>query len=572
MPRKKSFITLTDQFCGAGGSSIGATMAGAEVRLAMNHWKLAIDTHNTNFPHVDHDCTDISAVNPRRYPSTDILITSPECTNHSLAKGKPRRFYEKDLFNNVLIDPSEERSRATMWDVPRFAEYHDYRMIIVENVVDAAKWRMWDAWLSAMHALGYEHEVVYFNSMFAFPTPQSRDRLYTIFWKKGNRKPDLEFRPVAYCSHCEKNIESIQTWKKRAKWGRYRAQYFYRCPGCHQEVTPYYFAAFNAIDWTIEAERIGDRKTPLKPKTLARIQYGLEAYGRQIMVVTGRYTSGLECRVKDAYREALPTQPGDASHAVVMPWMVDTAHHGNGKYISSSAGPGPTQTSYQSLGIVAGFVTKNYGGGAQPQFMSSGLDEPTGALTTANNQSLISLSPGFLIRQNDIEHGSPKRRSIPFDNPLGTVLTQDTHALVGMPSFIAEMHGTLKAGRIDEPLMCITSNGSHHALLSAGSFLSYYYGTKQASGMAEPVHTMTGLDRAALIQALDSLTVEDLYFRMLQPQEIGKVMAFPGKYVVLGTKREKVKQYGNAVTPPAMEMLIERCIETFHSQRSRTAS
>src|SRR3989337_597109 len=60
MPKKQSFIPLTDQFCGAGGSSIGATMAGAEVRLAMNHWKLAIETHNTNFPKVDHDCTDIS--------------------------------------------------------------------------------------------------------------------------------------------------------------------------------------------------------------------------------------------------------------------------------------------------------------------------------------------------------------------------------------------------------------------------------------------------------------------------------------------------------------------------------
>jgi len=34
-------------------------------------------------------------------------------------------------------------------------------------------------------------------------------------------------------------------------------------------------------------------------------------------------------------------------------------------------------------------------------------------------------------------------------------------------------------------------------------------------------------------------------------------------YVVLGTKREKVKQYGNAVTPPVMQMLIERCVATF---------
>jgi DNA (cytosine-5)-methyltransferase 1 len=123
MPRKNSYITITDQFCGAGGSSIGATKAGAELRLAMNHWQLAIDTHNTNFPQADHDCADISASNPRKYPSTDILITSPECTNHSLAKGKPRRFYEKNLWGDVLMDPAEERSRATMWDVPRFADF-----------------------------------------------------------------------------------------------------------------------------------------------------------------------------------------------------------------------------------------------------------------------------------------------------------------------------------------------------------------------------------------------------------------------------------------------------------------
>lgn len=534
MARKKSFITLTDQFCGAGGSSIGATLAGAEVRLAMNHWKLAIETHNTNFPHVDHDCTDISAVDPRRYPSTDILITSPECTNHSLAKGKPRRFYERDLFNNVLIDPGAERSRATMWDVPRFAEYHDYNIIVTENVVDAAKWRMWDAWLSAMHSLGYEHEVVYFNSMFAFPTPQSRDRMYVVFWKKGNRKPDLEFRPQAHCLKCGRDVEAIQTWKKRAKWGRYKAQYFYRCPQCHEQVTPYYYAAFNAIDWSIQAERIGDRKTPLKPKTLARIEYGLEQYGRQVMVVTGRYTSGIECRVRNAANEPMPTQPGDASHAVVLPWMVETAHsQGNGKYVSGADAPAPTQTTAQTLGIVAGFLTRNYGGAARPEAMPSGLDEATGTLTSSGNQSLITMPPAM-------------QKSALID-----------------PGFIAELHGTSKAGALDEPLMCVTSTGSHHALLSARSFLSYYYGTTQASGIGDPIHTVTGLDRAALVQALNGLTVDDLYFRMLHPHEIGKAMAFPKTYVVLGTKREQVKQYGNAVTPPVMQMLIQRCMATF---------
>ena len=195
---KNSYLTVTDQFCGAGGSSQGARElsrsmgGGLEVKLALNHWKLAIETHNTNFPDTLHDCTDISACDPRRYPKTNILITSPECTNHSLAKGKKRKQRE-DLFTS--LDPEEERSRATMWDVPRFAEYHDYELIIVENVVDARYWVMWDAWLKAMHLLGYAHECVYFNSMHAHPTPQSRDRMYIIFWKKGNKAPDLALRP-----------------------------------------------------------------------------------------------------------------------------------------------------------------------------------------------------------------------------------------------------------------------------------------------------------------------------------------------------------------------------------------
>jgi DNA (cytosine-5)-methyltransferase 1 len=240
---KNSYITVTDQFCGAGGSSQGVRNlsrsmgGGLEVKLALNHWQLAIDTHNTNFPDTLHDCTDVSACDPRRYPKTNILITSPECTNHSLAKGKKRK-HRADLFTS--LDPAEERSRATMWDVPRFAEYHDYEIIIVENVVDARYWVMWDAWLKAMHLLGYDHKCVYYNSMHAHPTPQSRDRMYVVFWKQGNRVPDLNLRPLAYCPQCAKQTETYQSWKKsEVQFGKYRQQYVYRCPTCSNIVEPY---------------------------------------------------------------------------------------------------------------------------------------------------------------------------------------------------------------------------------------------------------------------------------------------------------------------------------------------
>lgn len=534
-------------------------------------------------------------------------IVVKNCTNHSLAKGVARRLYERDLFGNVFIDPAAERSRATMWDVPRFAEYHKYDIIITENVVDAANWRLFESWLFTMYNLDYLHEIVYFNSMYAMPTPQSRDRMYIVLWKKGIRKPNLDFCPIAHCLNCGKDVPAIQTWKKKRKWGRYKSQYFYRCSGCNLRVDPYYFAGMNAIDFSISAVRIGDRPIPLKPKTMARVKYGFERYGRTPLIVTGRYTTGIDCRVKDAMTDVIPTQPGDSSHAVALPWMVQTDFtKGNGQYVKNSVDPLATQSTRESLGVVMpwfvetgythsgdnrvdpvsdamntqsthqtiglvapGFLSKQYGGAADPKNMGVGLDAPTGSITTWDHHALI--TPGFMVPQNSNDNHSLPSRSMPLSNPTKTVVSDDNHAFVGMPqpkqalvapSFIANMRGGgSTASAIGDPLLCVTSTGCHHALLSPAAFMSYYYGTYQAGSMADPIRTMTGLDRAALIGALEKLTVEDLTFRMLAPREIGAAMAFPSTYKVLGTNREMTKQYGNAVTPPVMQMIIARCIE-----------
>ncbi len=42
---RNSYLTVTDLFCGAGGSSQGARSAGAEVKIAANHWKQAADDY-----------------------------------------------------------------------------------------------------------------------------------------------------------------------------------------------------------------------------------------------------------------------------------------------------------------------------------------------------------------------------------------------------------------------------------------------------------------------------------------------------------------------------------------------
>ncbi len=583
--RKKSFVTVTDLFCGAGGSSQGAMDAGAEISMAVNHWRLAVETHASNFPDTDHDCADISHSDPRRYPSTDILIASPECTNHSLAKGKRRKNQgQLDLFENRPPDPSEERSRATMFDVPRFAEYHDYNAIIVENVVDIRHWRLWDAWLHAMQLLGYEYEVLYLNSMFFWPTPQSRDRLYVVFWKHGLPKPDLDYRPAAYCPRCGEDIQAVQSWKNPTrKWGRYgrRNQYVYRCPACAEIVNPYYHPAATAIDWSLLGERIGDRKTPLKPRTMERIRYGLEKFGRQSLTVQLDYTHSDTPRAWPVSR-ALPTQTARQVMGVLSPFVLE--YYSRPNAAGSIDEPLSTIVTENRHALVTPFLISYYGGEGW-WTKSFPVGEALRAITTWDHHGLI--VPPFLTSVN---HSSDRARSVdsplptqtsvnapylvsPFlfnyygarpavrstDDPLAAVTSWMNHALIQPPAFITEFYGNGKARSVHEALSTLMAQVNHHGLVQ---MLVSYYGQDTARPVSDPMGTLTTVDRHAMVEA-PGVEPEDCYFRMLTPEEVKRGMAFPDEYIVLGNNRERVRQAGNAVTPPAMRWLMKQAMGVF---------
>lgn len=524
---KNSYLTVTDQFCGAGGSSQGVRNlanelnGGIEVKLALNHWQLAIDTHNTNFPETIHDCTDVSACDPRRYPSTDILITSPECTNHSLANGKKKAKQQMDLFASGKLDPAAERSRATMWDVPRFAEYHKYNIIIVENVVDARKWIMWDAWLQAMHLLGYNHKCCYLNSMHFYPCPQSRDRMYVVFWKKGNPAPDLEYKPLAYCKKCNTNVSAIQSWKRpEAKYGKYKTQYVYCCPSCTMQVEPYYYAAFNCIDWSDPGKRIGDRSKPLSVNTVKRINYGLNKYGKQPLVLHTAY--GKEARgVVRPMDKPMFTQTTFESQAMALPFIVNDQH---------------------STGI--GFRVK-------------GVDENLSTIATRQDMKLV--MPFIIKGEHTMQDGYC--RSV--EETFQTQTVRQSMAMV-MP-YIIEMNKTGECKPASEPTATITAGGINHAILTheaMNSFMTYYYGSgNQTSHPLEAIDTVSSVDKMGLIQNA-STKIEDCYYRMIKAHEVKLAMSFDKDYVILGSGKDQVKQCGNAVTPPVMKWLVQQTVKT----------
>lgn len=517
--KKRSYITVTDQFCGAGGSSIGAVKAGAELRLALNHWRLAVETHNTNFPQAAHDCTDISACDPRRYPTTDILITSPECTNHSLANGKRKPSKQFDMFNPQAIDSAEERSRATMWDVPRFAEYHNYRMIVVENVVDVRGWVMWDAWLMAMHALGYEHQCVYFNSMHAHPTPQSRDRMYVVFWMRGHRRPNLNITPRAHCHKCGCDVDSVQSWKPGRAFGRYRKQYVYCCPKCASVVEPYYYCAFNAIDWTLPAQRIGDRKKPLKDATLRRVRIGLEKFaGAHLLAMK-------DSAAKDwalGLHEPMSTQVASSSqHALITPFLIDVGFsYGKTDRVMNVTEPMRTQTTAQTYGVV---------------------------------------TPPFITSYYGTNEASPATDALP------TVTTTDRHAVVVPPFIVSQYNRPAGIGAavrdLRDPMPTVPAIAVHHVVTPP--FIINQQANTAPTAMHEAMATLLASgNHKWLIEPAETVQVEDCGFRMLEPHECGAAMAFPSDYKVLGGKRDQVRQYGNAVTPPVMGILMQRCMES----------
>ncbi len=525
--------TVTDLFCGAGGSSLGATGAGAQLVMAANHWQTAIDVHQANFPDAGHDCADISQADPRRYPRTDILLASPECTNHSQARGVSRRRQDPTLWD--APDPAAERSRATMWDVVRFAEQMHYTAIVVENVVEATKWVLWPAWWQAMCDLGYVGRVLSHNSMH-HTVPQSRDRIYVV-WLRPGVDVDLELELAAHCPRCDLTRTVRQAWKNGRTVGRYRQQWVWSCTICGAVCEPATEPAARIIDWQLDCPRIGDRKRPLAKNTRNRILAGLQRYGWAPITTSGagnvhERTPGNRARGVD---EPLATQQTTATTALATPpgFLFQTAHGGR---TSDLDDPHPTvcaSDDRQSL-----IVPMRRNGHAAP------TDGPVPTVTAGGNHHALVVSP----------YGTDDRpsRVSTTDDPLGTLATTQR------PALLMRNNGTSggeswATTSIDEPARTMTVKG-HQSLLVP------YNRTGQAQPVDEPTPTMTTRDRAALVNV--ERIVDDCGFRMLEPYEVAAAMAFPNQYIPRDLpKRDQVKLAGNAVTPPVMTWIVGRILQ-----------
>lgn len=162
-------LRALDLFCGVGGSSLGARRAGATILGGVDSSMEAILAYREYFPGVTTWCSRAESLDPfaveRAIGPVDLLLASPECTNHTCAKGAGAR---------------SEASRRTAFQVARYARVLRPRWIVMENVVHMRPWHRYPELLTQLRDnLGYCVTEQVLNAA-DFGVPQNRRRLFVL--------------------------------------------------------------------------------------------------------------------------------------------------------------------------------------------------------------------------------------------------------------------------------------------------------------------------------------------------------------------------------------------------------
>lgn len=448
-------IQGADLFCGGGGTTTGLMMAckalGLRVNLhAINHWDIAIETHSSNYPDVNHLCTGIDNVDPRKLVKggrLHILVASPECIYHSNARGGR---------------PINDQSRASAWSVVRWAEALYIDNLLIENVREFQNWgpvgvdgrplkryrgQTFQAFLSALRSLGYNVDHKVLNAA-DYGDPTTRERLFIIARRNG-RKINW---PKA--THGDSDMFSkLLPWK----------------------------AAKGIIDPSLKGESIFRRKRPLAPSTLARIETGLRRFGgdkaEPFLVILRKHG---ETRSID---EPLPTITAGGGHfGLVEPFLIPQGTDNRARSLNEPLNT--LTTTSRGIALVEPFIVAiDHTGGEGPSRVRS-LDEPLGTITGKGRYAKID---PFLIRYNGGKSKGGTKRVHSIDAPVPTLGAAGNQYALVEPFIVESSHSRNGTGvfSLDEPLRTITTKDRFALVETDGYRLDIHFRMLQPNELAK---------------------------------------------------------------------------------------
>lgn len=427
---KQSPIRAADLFCGSGGFSTSLVRAierifpGRELDLvAVNHWQVAIDTHQANHPLVRHFCADLEHLKPLdAVPGgvLDLLLAAPSCTYHSRARGG------KPVYDQQRMDP---------WHVVRWCTDLRVHRLLVENVPEFVDWgpchavtgkpikarkgEYFRAWIAALKAIGFRVEwKILVCADYGDATTRER------FFLTGRSDRQRLRWPEA--THAQRGRETdllgtMKTWRSAAE----------------------------IIDWSRPGTSIFTRKRPLVVNTLSRLLAGAKRnhWPRQHVEALQAMVDGKQPRLLVSAEEA-----EDIARQLGMPLVMATGGGGAARGIDQ---PIPSLT-----GGLNG-ITPHF---AEPVVMATGsngaarpVSQPVPTITTGgatNSKRPGNARPHFaqpIILHKANSDGGRSARGV--SEPAPTVTTNGAGALVRPIISPYYKSGSGRTGQsADEPL------------------------------------------------------------------------------------------------------------------------
>lgn len=522
-------LVAVDLFSGFGGLTEGIRRAGFTTIMAANHNAYKVQVHEANHPYAEHWIADL--VDPessdyhsaRDLPPADLLVAGVSCVNHSQAN--TQRAYEQRLSLFDLPDPDyeaavtrSERDRATANCVLHYAAEHHPRLILVECTTELQSW-------------GY-----------ALPgKPKVGDGTTYRWWLRqfellGYRYRELYLNSMFFGVPQSRDRLYIAFWDRSIPTPDLDHAPVTHCASCDQDV---------AAVWVW--------KTGIPPSGSVR-------WGKQYVYRCPR------CR-----GEVVPLY-APSLHAL------DFSHLGT--RIGDRKRPLVASTMARAERARQRFA--DFPAVLMPAKALRGSERhPWQPLATQTSQQETALLSTAAIMQmaNSYEHPGSECRTRDLSEPLWTQPATNSTGLLTSPYALAIDNFRGAPRGVGDALP--TQGGSETLALISAAWFKQNGGPNDTAPhpLLDPLGTVTAIDTTGLLtgwgEALADVPLDDCYFRMLAPHEVGRGCGFDvdfaghqGTFVVWGSARDQVDGYGNAVTPPVGEWIGGRLRDALHDERS----
>lgn len=516
---------VVDLFAGGGGASEALRQAlGRDPDIAVNHDAWAIGMHGVNHPFTRHLLCDVWLVDILREVAGRLigwLHASPDCTDHSQAKGGQPRSHKTRALSWVILKIAGTLARHGL--APRIISLENVKQILRWGPLIAKRDKATGRVVKIDGTIAAPGECVPRRQQYLVPDPQHAGRTWRQFV--------AALRGLGY----------VVEWRKLraddfgAGTDRERLYMIARCDGepivWPEPVRARARGAVESIDWSVLGNSIFNRRRPLRPNTIHRLLDG-------------------------ARRGTWPQPYIDALVALR-----------DGRVPNLRITPEQAAEIAAAFGHRPGLVMATGGGG-----VARDVGRPLMTITGGGHNGV---APHFIrpivVHRCYSEGG---RHARPVDEPLPTIATRGAGYLA--EPIIAPYYGSGSgtSGQVASRSLPTVTTKARFGLAEpviVSTCNSSSTGVRLASDPVRTITTARGGDMAVAEPVVTEFCIDILY-RMLFERELFNAQGFPADYIIDRTadgrriSRERaIRMVGNSVSPPPLAAIARANLSQFEA-------